>query len=937
MSIEWGNLFSPEGDGEKGANESGSEEGANAEAISGLSEADVWADESMHAGLFSSPGPSELAAIDLVSAKRWGRRREHFPGGVLTMKVHSIVKGAGTAVLRDRQGGSITVSGQWMSALPKVGSVVSVLRCLCCGKRADGAEASLRFVTDTDNYLSVHSSFFSTATQLAESFVCTRRGYLRQSICGASLEKAAPNMILGTIVHELFENAATGKVKTVPAFAKELDESIARNIAAIYSSTATEREIRNGALRHAKNILAFGAACARAEPGKVVVSRRLQIKGKPDLVAWEEGKATQIELKTGKALHTSNLVQAILYRLIKSEGEGGEGNTVLFHLPGNQRHVVELRHSEVRGILIHKNRVALGRGLPPVPENTDVCAMCPLRDACQEIERMGISPGLHAERAELRAHCDGGGAREHGDIELSPIAVEPMDKEARSLSSADGGTKRRKTEASPHALLCALQLDKKDVYRYLWEQIDLEEGREELELVKATVAECKERLLEARKAEERAMQFYVGDHVEMFTEELSSLCKGRVLEETESAIVVEVFEDISFECGARMLFSKGRSTNFYKTLRHNLLMLWGNKAVQGVCMAAPSRGAAAIPPQFLTEFGRLNSAQKAALRAALCPSPLWLIHGMPGAGKTTLIGLLIRILAAKGMKVLVTCFTHLAIQNVESKLGGVKVFRVGKTGIPGHISTVEELREFYDSFSVVMGTCYSFQDPVFIERRFDFCVLDEASQQNVLLAVPPIALSDKIVMVGDHMQLSPLAKAAQGLKVSLFELLYRKGGASSLNTQYRMGRAIMDMSSTLFYGGQMHCAVGCPSSSKWRFIDTGSTEKIEELVRKADPRAVVLCYFNVQVRRVRELRKGGAAVQTVDRFQGSEADSVVLLIDGMVDSPREEILESRERLNVGLTRARKSLLIVGCREKIEVHGPFPDFFRYVSSHHGGSG
>jgi superfamily I DNA and/or RNA helicase len=54
-------------------------------------------------------------------------------------------------------------------------------------------------------------------------------------------------------------------------------------------------------------------------------------------------------------------------------------------------------------------------------------------------------------------------------------------------------------------------------------------------------------------------------------------------------------------------------------------------------------------------------------------------------------------------------------------------------------------------------------------------------------------------------------------------------------------------------------------------------------------------------------------VETVDRFQGSEDDKVVVIFDPV---SKCDVMESSERLNVALTRARKELVLVGNREKM---------------------
>lgn len=54
--------------------------------------------------------------------------------------------------------------------------------------------------------------------------------------------------------------------------------------------------------------------------------------------------------------------------------------------------------------------------------------------------------------------------------------------------------------------------------------------------------------------------------------------------------------------------------------------------------------------------------------------------GMPGTGKTTTIAALIQVLVAQGKSVLVTSYTHTAVDNILLKVqaGGLQFLRVGR-------------------------------------------------------------------------------------------------------------------------------------------------------------------------------------------------------------------------------------------------------------------
>ena len=72
----------------------------------------------------------------------------------------------------------------------------------------------------------------------------------------------------------------------------------------------------------------------------------------------------------------------------------------------------------------------------------------------------------------------------------------------------------------------------------------------------------------------------------------------------------------------------------------------------------------------------LNSGQQKAVSKALAAHHYALILGMPGTGKTTTISCLVRVLVASGKSVLLTSYTHTAVDNILLKLKQVTYVRL---------------------------------------------------------------------------------------------------------------------------------------------------------------------------------------------------------------------------------------------------------------------
>ncbi|KAL8827592.1 MAG: hypothetical protein Q9191_003091 [Dirinaria sp. TL-2023a] len=225
-----------------------------------------------------------------------------------------------------------------------------------------------------------------------------------------------------------------------------------------------------------------------------------------------------------------------------------------------------------------------------------------------------------------------------------------------------------------------------------------------------------------------------------------------------------------------------------------------------------------------TSQANLNVDQKAAIEKVMSAKDYALVLGMPGTGKTTTIAHIIRALTAQGKSVLLTSYTHTAVDNILLKIrkDNIGVFRLGAVakvhpevqefadlgGVP--MKTIEELKRAYNQ-QVVATTCLGINHPIFSSRIFDYCIVDEASQITLPVCLGPIRMARTFILVGDHYQLPPLVqnKEAQegGLDISLFKMLSDNHPSSVVNLehQYRMCEDIMTLSNTLIYNGRLKC------------------------------------------------------------------------------------------------------------------------------------
>jgi len=241
----------------------------------------------------------------------------------------------------------------------------------------------------------------------------------------------------------------------------------------------------------------------------------------------------------------------------------------------------------------------------------------------------------------------------------------------------------------------------------------------------------------------------------------------------------------------------------------------------------------------------------------------------------------------------------------------------------------------------------------------DVLFVDEAGQVSLGNLVATAAKS--VVLVGDQMQLAqpiqgahPGGSGASGLDHLLegFPVVPQERGIF-LSRTWRMHPNLCSFVSDAVYGGQLRAEAGCAVQRLVLLADAhpalkpaglsfvpvthqGCRQKSEEeasivreilaslvgqrvVDRKGRERAMtlddvlVVAPYNMQVNLLRQRLPDGARVGTVDRFQGQEAEAVIVSMatSGVDDMPRDAaFLLSRNRFNVAISRARCLAVVV---------------------------
>jgi DNA replication ATP-dependent helicase Dna2 len=216
-----------------------------------------------------------------------------------------------------------------------------------------------------------------------------------------------------------------------------------------------------------------------------------------------------------------------------------------------------------------------------------------------------------------------------------------------------------------------------------------------------------------------------------------------------------------------------------------------------------------------------NKSQTEAFSFSYASENFYLIQGPPGTGKTWVLAYLAALLAQEGQRVLVTAFTHRAINNALIKIAETtncaNVAKIGQwyqandSGFEkNHISNYENLDSSPykpNSEGVILGaTCFSLRTKRLQSMQFDTVIFDEAGQMPIPLAMIGISAAGKAIFVGDHQQMPPIIAAKHSqewVTKSIFEILFSHAPSTMLNTTYRMNEVINRFPSKYFYNNQL--------------------------------------------------------------------------------------------------------------------------------------
>jgi DNA replication ATP-dependent helicase Dna2 len=570
------------------------------------------------------------------------------------------------------------------------------------------------------------------------------------------------------------------------------------------------------------------------------------------------------EVKTGKNATPNHMAQTALYNLLLSDRYDIEiAYGILYYMETSQTMRIPMIRNELRHMIMQRNQLACfvrerSVQLPPMKKSANTCGNCYAKVSCFIYHKLadngdGESSGIKGKFEEVVQH-------------LTPTHREFFLKWDDLLTKEERESQKLRRE------LWTMVSTEREKLGRCFSNVVIEEGSALEDTESSKINRYRYNFVKENASSVFSFldsQVAVGEPIVISDEDghfalaigyVTSVRKQRIsvavdrrlhnarirrpgFDESTNQVFASIMEVVPEggtptqsqgkikEAPVRYRLDKDEFSNGMATVRNNLVQVmadgvFGSREIRRLVVDL-------VPPRFKTTTTQysisgeetLNVDQKQAIEKVMSAQDYALVLGMPGTGKTTTTAHIIRALVSQGKSVLLTSYTHSAVDNILLKFKTDR-FPILRLGAPAKVhpevqefailagqpmTSFEEIREAWHGSPVVATTCLGVSHPIFSERTFDYCIVDEASQITLPICLGPIRLARTFVLVGDHNQLPPLVQNQEarigGLDVSLFKLLSDKHPESVVNLehQYRMCEDVMTLSNTLIYEGRLKC------------------------------------------------------------------------------------------------------------------------------------
>lgn len=287
------------------------------------------------------------------------------------------------------------------------------------------------------------------------------------------------------------------------------------------------------------------------------------------------------------------------------------------------------------------------------------------------------------------------------------------------------------------------------------------------------------------------------------------------------------------------------------------------------------------------------------------------------------------------------------------------------------IFTLEDLNKksekFILEYPVIFSTTYSIGKCLNKDFKFDYLIIDEASQVDLITGALALYNSKNAVIVGDRKQLPNVIPTDS---LSKIEELSKKYNIASnydyvkqsfltsiieslnyvnkvlLKEHYRCHPKIINFCNKKFYNNELVILTedkgeedvmkvyitvkGSHARGHYnqRQIDIIDKEIMPELKQKlsVDEIGIVSPYNEQKIRLQEAINNENIQIDTVHKYQGREKDAIIITT---VNNQISEFIDDPKMLNVAITRSKRFLRLVVSRDICEKDGNINDLVKYI--------
>lgn len=268
-------------------------------------------------------------------------------------------------------------------------------------------------------------------------------------------------------------------------------------------------------------------------------------------------------------------------------------------------------------------------------------------------------------------------------------------------------------------------------------------------------------------------------------------------------------------------------------------------------------------------------------------------------------------------------------------------------------------KDFLNDYPVILSTTYSSRNTFNNDFKFDYIIMDESSQIDVVTGTLALSSAKYAVIIGDDKQLPNVIPPDIGKKTNIIfdEYKLNKSYSYSLNSflssikntipnvqskmlveHYRCHPKIINFCNKKFYNNEL--VIMTQDNGETDVIKVIRTNKGNHSRDKTSQRQVdeiekiltnistddigIIAPYNNQVDLVRE-NMNNVEVSTVHKFQGREKDTIII---STVEDEISDFVGDAKILNVAISRAKKRLYFIVTGNNIK-NSNINDFINYA--------